>query len=54
MMVKPIQTAETEYFIDEQTGEVVKIIEHFRQADHFYRIIWEDGKDPVIEDEQPF
>lgn len=39
--IKPEQVAETEYVVDESTGEVIREIEHFRQGDRYYRIVHE-------------
>ena len=44
MAEEPVRTAETEIIVDEQTGETIREIEHFRQGDTYYRIVHERSK----------
>lgn len=40
----PIRTFDTEIYVDAETGDTVREIEHFRQGDTFYRIVHENGE----------
>lgn len=37
--VKPVMTAESEYVVDESTGETTQMIEHYAQGDYGYRVV---------------
>ena len=52
---RPVQTAPAEYEHDGETGEAVRMIEHFRQGERFYRIVWDltGGADSQVIDEPP-
>ena len=51
--IKPIATRPIELY--EETGEdgmpIQIVIEHFRQGERYYRIIWRSDADPMVEDE---
>lgn len=47
----PVQTAPDETVVNPETGETEYVIEHFRQGDHYYRIVHDMRTQVVDEDE---
>ena len=47
--IKPERTKDAE-FIETEDG-ITTTIEHYRQGDHYYRIIWSENAEPIVEDE---